>query len=82
MPHLTSFVARATLSAGQTARAHEHRDMFEVFFAESGVGVMKIGGAEHQLARGVCIVVEPGELHEITNTGVADLVLNYFGIEA
>ena len=81
VPHLTAF-SRATLSRGQTARAHEHRDMFEIFFVESGAGVMNAGGVEHQLERGVCIVVEPGERHEITNTGSADLVLNYFGVEA
>ena len=42
---------------------------------------MKIGASEHQLESGVCILVEPGELHEISNTEASDLVLNYFGIE-
>lgn len=80
LPHLTSF-SRATLTPGQSARAHEHADMFEVFFVESGAGLMKIGGAEHELLSGVCVLVEPGERHEITNTGSSDLVLNYFGVE-
>ena len=31
------------------------------------------------LERGVCLVVEPGERHEITNSGSAKLVLIYFG---
>ncbi len=56
--------------------------MFEVFFVEAGRGVMKIAGAEHQLEEGVCILVEAGERHEITNTSSSDLVLNYFGVEA
>jgi len=81
LPHLTAF-SRATLAPGQTAREHEHRDMFEVFFVESGAGVIKICGTEHSLQSGVCVLVEPGERHEITNTGSSDLVLNYFGIEA
>ena len=55
--------------------------MFEVFFVEAGRGVMKIAGAEHQLEQGVCILVEAGERHEITNTSSSDLVLNYFGVE-
>jgi mannose-6-phosphate isomerase-like protein (cupin superfamily) len=80
VPHLTAF-SRATFSPGQTAHEHQHRDMFEVFFVLSGSGLMKIGGSEHQLESGVCILVEPGELHEISNTGASDLVLNYFGIE-
>ena len=81
LPHLTSF-SRATLAAGQKARAHKHHDMFEVFFVESGSGVIVIDGATHQLEAGVCVLVEPDERHEITNTGSGDLVLNYFGIEA
>jgi quercetin dioxygenase-like cupin family protein len=81
VPHLTAF-SRATLSPGQSVREHEHADMYEVFFVEAGAGVMKIGGAEHQLAHGVCILVEPRERHELTNTGTADLVLNYFGVAA
>lgn len=81
VPHLTAF-SRSTLLPGQSARAHEHRDMFEVFFVESGTGRMKIANAEHDLARGVCVLVEPGEVHEIVNNGSADLVLSYFGIEA
>ena len=80
-PHLASF-SRATLQPGQTAHAHQHHDMFEVFFVESGVGSITVSGVEHQLVQGVCLMVEPGELHEITNGGTADLVLLYFGILA
>ena len=79
VPHLTTF-ARATLLPGQIAREHSHRDMFEVFLVDVGMGVMKIGGVEHQLAAGVCIVVEPGETHEIVNDSATDLVLTYFGV--
>jgi mannose-6-phosphate isomerase-like protein (cupin superfamily) len=81
VPHLTAF-SRATLLPGQTATAHEHRDMFEVFFVESGSGVIRIADVAHELAAGVCILIEPGERHEIKNTGASDLVLNYFGVEA
>ncbi len=79
LPHLTAF-SRATLMPGQIAHEHQHCEMFEVFFVEAGMGLMKIGGEEHQIDAGVCILVEPGELHEIRNTGAADLVLNYFGV--
>ncbi|CAA9231105.1 MAG: hypothetical protein AVDCRST_MAG42-1135 [uncultured Chthoniobacterales bacterium] len=81
VPHLTAF-SRSTLLPGQTAHAHEHADMYEVFFVESGAGVMKIAGVEHQLERGVCVLVEPGERHEITNHAPTDLVLMYFGVAA
>ena len=81
LPHLTAF-SRATLQPGQTAHAHEHRDMFEVFLVESGAGLMTIDGAEYRLERGVCMLIEPAERHEITNDGASELVLIYFGVEA
>ncbi len=79
VPHLNAF-SRATLAPGQSARRHAHEDMFEVFFVEAGTGEMRIDAATHQLAPGTCIMVEPREQHEITNTGSADLVLIYFGV--
>ena len=78
--HLTGF-SRATLLPGQIAHAHEHRDMCEVFFVESGAGSITIDGAQHRLERGVCVLVEPAERHEITNDGSSELVLIYFGLE-
>lgn len=78
---LTSF-SRARLVPGQTAHAHRHPDMSEVFFVEEGAGVIRVEGAEHALAPGTCVVVEPGEEHEIVNGGVEDLILLYFGVES
>jgi mannose-6-phosphate isomerase-like protein (cupin superfamily) len=56
--------------------------MFEVFFVESGAGLMTIEGREHRLERGVCMLLEPNERHEITNDGASELVLIYFGVES
>ena len=39
-----------------------------------------INGVNYELKPGVCIVVEPGEVHEVTNTGNTDLILTYFGL--
>ena len=80
LPHLTNF-SRSQLLPGQVSRAHRHIDLFEVFLVESGVGVMKVDGHEERLEAGICVVVEPGEVHEIINTGSTELVLLYFGIE-
>ena len=80
VPHLTNF-SRARLLPGQSARAHRHTDMWEVFFVERGVGVLRVEGAGQTLAPGVCVAVEPGEEHEIVNTGSDELVLSYFGVE-
>jgi quercetin dioxygenase-like cupin family protein len=81
VPHLTNF-SRSRLAPGQTAHAHAHAGMHEVFYVESGMGVMKVDGEELRLERGVCVSIAPGERHEIANTSDADLVLCYFGVEA
>jgi quercetin dioxygenase-like cupin family protein len=79
LPHLTNF-SQARFAPGQVAAAHVHRDMCEVFFVEAGTGVIQINGQDYALQPGVCIAVEPGEVHEVTNAGPDDLVLTYFGL--
>src|SRR5690242_16713787 len=69
--HLAQF-AQATFAPGEVAAEHKHADMFEIFFVESGSGMIRIDGIEHSIEKGMCITVEPNELHEVTNTGVKD----------
>ncbi|MEM7065360.1 MAG: cupin domain-containing protein [Cyanobacteria bacterium P01_B01_bin.77] len=79
IPHLTNF-SQATFAPGQVAHAHAHADMHEVFFVSSGTGVMVVNGINQNLSPGVCILVEPSDVHEVINTGDESLVLTYFGI--
>jgi len=79
LPHLTNF-SQARFAPGQVAAAHAHLDMCEVFFVEAGQGIICIDGQNHVLEAGVCIAVEPGETHEVKNTGSNELVLTYFGL--
>ena len=79
IPHLTNF-SQATFAPGQVAHAHAHSDMYEVFFVSAGTGTMAVNGIGQVLVPGVCILVEPGDVHEVTNTGQEPLVLTYFGI--
>ena len=79
LPHLTNF-SQASFAPGQTASAHAHRDMWEVFFVESGSGVIRIDAREYPLLPGDCAVVEPGEVHEVINDSDSELVLTYFGL--
>ncbi len=81
IPHLTNF-SQARFSPGQTAAPHAHGDMVEVFFVESGSGVIIVEGERHALEPGTCIAIEPGEVHEVHNPGPDTLVLTYFGINA
>lgn len=81
VPHLTGF-SRSALMPGQVARAHAHADMHEIFFVANGEGTISINDSKHAIGPGTCIVVEPGETHEISNSGQTELVLFYFGIES
>jgi quercetin dioxygenase-like cupin family protein len=81
LPHLLNF-AQARFAPGQVAAAHSHCDMWEVFFVEAGNGTIIIDGHPYPLTAGVCIAVEPGELHEVSNTGDGDLTLTYFALQA
>lgn len=80
LPHLTNF-SQAYFAPGQVAAAHAHADMCEVFFVEAGEGVIRINQAEYALKPGTCIAVEPGEIHEVRNSGTVALVLTYFGLQ-
>ncbi|GAB1539420.1 hypothetical protein NUACC21_20860 [Scytonema sp. NUACC21] len=79
LPHLTNF-SQSRFAPGQTAKAHAHQDMCEVFFVESGSGTIRINDKEYPLAPGSCVAVEPGEYHEVINIGSTELVLTYFGL--
>lgn len=79
LPHLTNF-SQACFAPGQIATAHAHADMCEVFFVEAGTGVIRVNQQDYPLTVGVCIAVEPGEVHEVANTGNTELVLTYFGL--
>ncbi|KAM3090679.1 cupin domain-containing protein [Phormidesmis sp. 146-35] len=80
IPHLTNF-SQARFAPGQQTIAHAHADMWETYLVEAGEGVMRIDGAEVKLTIGTCVSVEPGEVHEVINTGTTELVLTYFGIQ-
>ena len=79
VPHVTGF-SQATFRPGQVAGAHTHADMYEVFFVEEGRGTITVDGRTFPLEEGVCVVVAPGETHEVVNTGTDDLILTYFGV--
>ena len=72
--------SRAIFPPGETADAHSHADMTEVFYVESGQGVICVNDEPIILKAGTCVVAEPNESHELENTGLTDMVVLYFGI--
>jgi len=72
--------ARAVFPPGEKVGAHGHDDMAEVFTVESGCGEIRIDDVAYVFSAGLTVVVEPGEVHEIINTGGSELVVTYFGV--
>jgi len=74
-------ISRAVFPPGEVAHAHSHDDMTEVFIIESGQGVILVSGRSVPLEAGMCVVVEPNEVHELKNTGSTDMVVTCLGVE-
>lgn len=81
LPNLIYF-SQAEFPPGEVASAHSHTDMSEVFFVESGTGIIRINEREYPLQTGTMVAVEPEEVHEIINNGTTPLKLIYFAIKA
>lgn len=79
IPSLTQ-LARAVFPQGEVAAKHIHQDLYEVFLVESGTGVIKVNEEEISLKAGTCVTVEPGESHEVTNTGKRELIILILGV--
>lgn len=79
IPGITQF-SKAYFPPGQTAEGHTHKDMYEVFLTEKGSGIMELNGNKIPLEPGICITVEPYEVHEVTNTGKDELIVLILGI--
>ncbi len=79
VPHVMQFV-RATFAPGQVAPAHAHADWTEIFYVESGEGLLTVEGETHPLRPGATFLVEPGERHEIAGGSTSELVVIYVSI--
>ena len=78
-PGLTNF-SQAIFTRGQIAPGHAHEDMYEVFFVRRGLGKIVVEGRQYDLEPGLCILIEPGEIHEISSSSQEALELLYFGL--
>lgn len=70
----------AVFKPGQTVALHQHDTMYEVFHIQSGKAVFTISGKAYVVGPGICITIEPGEVHGQENPFDEDVCWNYFGI--
>ncbi|MBF0588137.1 MAG: cupin domain-containing protein [Magnetococcales bacterium] len=78
-PHIKS-VGQVHFEPGQVIQSHRHTDMHEIFMIRTGSGVIRMGGEAYPLTSGSTTVVQPGEPHEVENTGTEPMLLIYFQI--
>ena len=53
---------------GATAE-HYHRASEELYFFTSGTGRLRVGDEQRDVRAGECVVIPPGEIHKLVNTG-------------
>ena len=54
---------------GETLGKHHHEEVEETFFFTSGCGVISVDNLEYDIAPGDAFRLDPGETHDIVNTG-------------
>lgn len=72
----------ARLPVGSSFQPHFHEDMQEVFVLVAGEVEMTVNGATVVMAAGDTVVVEPREVHVMSNVGDCDAEYVVFGISS
>jgi mannose-6-phosphate isomerase-like protein (cupin superfamily) len=74
-PARNQSLAEATVPVGARTIAHYHRMTEELYFFTAGSGRMRLGDEEREVTTGDCVVIPPGQVHELVNSGDEPLVL-------
>ncbi len=68
-------LAEATVPPGGDTAEHYHPVTQEIYQFLSGEGRMRLGEAEAAVGPGDCVLIAPGAIHKLWNTGSEPLVL-------
>jgi len=74
-PARNQSLAEATVPVGGRTIAHYHRTTEELYFFTAGRGRMTLADEEREVTAGDCVVIPPGQVHQLVNTGDEPLVL-------
>ncbi len=75
LPSRNQSLAEATVPEGGATTEHFHRRSEELYFFTTGTGRIRVDGAERDVRPGDCVVIAPGAVHKLWNTGTGDLRL-------
>jgi len=68
-------LAEATLPVGAATDEHYHRESEELYFFQSGSGRLRVGEEQRDVRAGECVVIPPGAVHKLINTGAVPIRL-------
>lgn len=75
LPAAKQSLAEATVPVGGATTEHYHRVTEELYFFTAGRGRLRVDGEERDVRPGDCVVLPPGAVHKLWNTGEEPLRL-------
>ena len=69
LPARNQSLAEATVPVGGATAEHYHVRSEELYFFIAGSGSLRVGDEQRDVRAGDCVVIPPGTVHKLTNTG-------------
>lgn len=78
LPTGNQSLAEATVPLGGATAEHFHPLTEELYYFTAGTGRLRVADEYRDVRAGECVVIPPGAVHKLTNTGEAELKLLCF----
>lgn len=75
LPTQNQSLAEATVPVGGATDEHYHVLSEELYYFTAGTGHLRVGDEYRDVRAGECVVIGPGAIHKLTNTGDVPLRL-------
>jgi mannose-6-phosphate isomerase-like protein (cupin superfamily) len=75
LPSEHQSLAEATVPAGGATDEHYHPVAEELYFFLAGNGRLRVGDEQRDVGAGDCVLIAPGQVHKLVNTGMQPLRL-------
>ena len=69
LPSANQSLAEATVPVGCDTDEHYHPVAEELYFFQTGSGRLRVGDEHRDVAAGDCVLIAPGVIHKLVNTG-------------
>ncbi len=75
LPTERQSLAEATIAVGAATDEHYHVRSEELYYFTAGTGHLRVGDEYRDVRAGECVVIAPGTVHKLANTGLEPLKL-------